>query len=223
MRRMASIGAAVAAGILVASPALAGGPVALVEDVTGTPTGVVSMDYLAAGKVIRLGPKDGLVVDYLGSCERETISGGIVTIGTEESSIAGGKVRREKVQCDGGKLNLTTEQASQSGTVVFRAAPGKPAEGVVAKTLYGLCPLVDLEGGGRLVIERLDQRGDRIELDIAAARLLRGTFYDFAKDGRSLVPGGVYRASANGRSIVFRIDPDARPGESPLAGRLLRL
>ena len=38
-----------------------------------------------------------------------------------------------------------------------------------------------------------------------------------------LVAGGLYRATGNGRSVVFKIDPMAQPGAAPLAGRLLRL
>jgi len=46
---------------------------------------------------------------------------------------------------------------------------------------------------------------------------------DFAKSGVALVPGGVYRAKLADQEIVFKIDPDAKPGEAPLVGRLARL
>jgi hypothetical protein len=211
---------------LLSSPALAADPVALVEDVAGAPAGVEFMDYLSAGKVIRLGAKDGLVVDYFHSCIRETITGGTITIGAAQSSVAGGTVSRQKVECDGGKLRLTTEQAAKSGVVVFRA-PAKPrnlnAEASVERTLYGLSPLIDLRGGGKLLLERLDQPGERLEIDVPANQLVRGTFYDCAKHGQSLARGGIYRATADGRSVVFKVDPMAQPGASPLAGRLLRL
>lgn len=50
------------------------------------------MDYVEPGQVIRLGAADGLVLGYLKSCWRETITGGTVTVGTEQSQVAGGEV-----------------------------------------------------------------------------------------------------------------------------------
>lgn len=214
--------------LLAAAPSRAAEPVALVEDVVGSPAGVEVMAYLTPGSVIRLGASDRLVVDYLASCVRETIKGGVVTIGTVSSNVAGGNVGRETVQCDGVPLKLSTQQAKQSGVVVFRGMP--PSKGsrqadpiAVERTLYGLCPLIDLPGGGRLVIERLDQPGETMAIDIPAAQLIGGTFYDFAKSDRSLAAGGIYRATGGGQSVVFKIDPFAQPGRAPLAGRLLRL
>jgi hypothetical protein len=186
------------------------------------------MEYLPAGKVIALAPKDVIVVDYFHSCVRETITGGTVTVGTERSEVVGGDVSSETVQCDGGQLRLTTQQASQSGVVVYRALPkpgAPPADhNAVERTLYGLSPLIDLQGSaGTLVVERLDQPGARIELNLGTSDLVQGSFYDFARHDRKLVAGGVYRASAHGRSVVFKIDPAARPGEGNLPGRLLQL
>lgn len=213
--------------LLVAVPARAADPVALVEDVAGTPAGVEAMSYLTAGSVIRLGGGDRVVLDYLASCVRETIKGGVITVGTVSSKVAGGKVERETVQCDGSRLALTAQEAAQSSVVVFRMPPSKgnrpSAPIAVERTLYGLCPLVDLPGGGRLVIERLDEPGEPMAIDIPATQLMRGTFYDFAKTDRSLVAGGIYRATAGGQSVVFKVDPFAQPGQAPLAGRLLRM
>jgi hypothetical protein len=101
--------AAIAVFTCLAGPVAAGDPVALVEDVSGNAAGVEFMDYLAAGQEIRLAPKDRLVIDYLRSCWRETITGGTVTIGAEQSNVASGTVGREKIECDGGKLRLTAD------------------------------------------------------------------------------------------------------------------
>ena len=193
-------------------PAAAGDPVAMVEDVSGKPMGVAVMDYLSTGKVIQLGVADRLVISYFHSCTREEITGGVVTIRADQS--------------DGGNLHLTTEQAAKSGVVVFRAPPkpgGQTAEIPIERTLYGQSPLIDLRGGGKLVIERLDAAGEKLELDLPAASLLRGKFYDCAKHGVVLAQGGVYRASVKGRSVVFKIDPLAEPGEVAFAARLLQL
>ena len=111
-------------------------------------------------------------MDYFHSCVRETITGGTVTVGAERSDVIGGDVSFETVQCDGGQLRLTTQQASQSGVVVYRALPKpgeKPTEAnAVERTLYGLSPLIDLHAkSGKLVVERLDKTGERIELNLA--------------------------------------------------------
>ena len=215
------LGAALAA--LWIGGAAAQTPVAVVEDVTGNPAGVEFMDYVAAGKIIRLGPKDAVVLGYMKSCWRETITGGTITVGEEQSAVSDGRVQREKVGCDGGKMQLTQAQASKSGAMVFRAPPrpaGAPPP--VQLTLYGLSPVVEVKGGGKLLIERLDQAGERHEVTIGGQQLLRGSFYDFAKAEKSLVAGGLYRASVGEQQIVFKVDPYARPGQAPVIGRLLR-
>jgi hypothetical protein len=208
-----------------ALPIAAQAQTALVEDVNSKTAGVEFMDYVKVGKVIRLEPQDTIVLSYLKSCWRETISGGTVTVGSEQSEVQLGGVERHKVDCDGGKLMLTAQLASQAAGMVFRdlrsgqrtSAP-KPQI-----TLYGLSPVIEIKGGGMLVIERVDQPGERHELAIASQQLLNGAFYDLAQIGTALVAGGIYRAKVNGRQLVFKIDPDAKQGASPVVGRLLRL
>jgi hypothetical protein len=211
-------------GIFAAAQAHAQTPAALVEDVTGTPAGVEFMDYLPTGRVITLGAGDTLVIGYLRSCVRETIKGGTVTVGSDSSAVVGGTVTAEKVKCDGGGIKLALGQSAKSGVMVFRAPPKSAAGAPPAAqlTLYGLSPVIDLKGGGLLVIERLDEPGERHQVQIAAQQLVRGTFYDFAKSGVALAAGGLYRASTEGRAIVFKVDPFAQPGQAPVVGRLLR-
>lgn len=201
---------------------------ALVEDAKGRNLDVDFMDYVDVGRVIRLGPNDELVLGYLRSCWRETIKGGTVTIGAEQSEVAGGNVRRQKVECDGGRMRLTQAQSGQAGVMVFRAPPrpaGAPAAAPQPQaTLYGLSPVLDVQGGGTVTIERVDQPGEKLTFQVAAQQLQRGAFHDLAKAGQALVAGGVYRASvAPGREIVFKIDPEAKPGQAPIVSRLLRL
>jgi hypothetical protein len=209
-----------------ATPGFAQAPVAVVEDVSGKTAGVEFMDYVFAGKVIRLAPSDSLVLDYMKSCWHEDIVGGTVTVGAEQSQVKDGRVRRTKVECDGGKMALTTQQASKSGAMVFRSGPkATPPAGALPApqlTLYGLSPVVDIKGGGHLVIERLDQPADKIDVTIADHQLFRGALFDFAKDNKELAAGGLYRASVGAHQVVFKIDPYARPGEAPLLSRLLR-
>jgi hypothetical protein len=204
------------------TPLAANAQVALVEDVNSKTAGVEFMDYLQVGKQIRLGKQDTLVLSYLKSCWQESINGGTVTVGAEQSDVAGGKVERRKVDCDAGKLQLTAQQAGQSAGMVVRdlKPPAAPAPQII---LFGSSPIVEIKGGGTLTIERLDQPGERVEIAVAGPLLLKGRFYDLARAGKSLAPGGTYRATAGGRQIVFKVDPGAKPGASPMIGRLLRV
>jgi hypothetical protein len=81
---------------------------------------------------------------------------------------------------------------------------------------------VEVNGDGRLVIERLDKRGERHEVGVRGKSLLRGKFYDFATAEKPLAPGGVYAASFDGQTIVFKVDPESKAGAAPVIGRLLR-
>jgi hypothetical protein len=209
---------------LLAAPAMAEDSVAMVEDVTGTAAGVNLFQYLQAGTVIKLAPADKLVLDYFRSCARETITGGTVTIGNEGSAVAGGAKASEKVVCDGGQYKLTTSQAMQSGTVVFRAAPKAGQPDAVERTLFNLSPIFDLGGPTtRLLVEEIDKPGRRIDLRLSEKDLVQGRFYDFAQHDERLVAGATYRVTANRRSVVFRIDPTAKAASGALAGRLVQL
>src|SRR5262249_29522509 len=148
----------------------------------------------------------------------ETISGGTVTV-------AGGEVARVKVACEGGKMMLSAELAGKSGAMVFRQAPKPQAVALQHPefTLYGLSPVFELRPPGKLVIERLDQPAERPELAVTEQQLVRGAFFDGAKAGVALAPGGIYRAKLADQTIVFKIAPDAKAGDAPLAGRLARL
>ena len=212
------------AGALILT-ASAQAPVAVVEEIEGSAPGVAFMDYVERGQVIRLGAHDRIVLGYLKSCWRETISGGTVTVGTEQSEVAGGEVARAKVACEGGKMMLSAELAGKSGAMVFRQVPKPQAVALphAQFTLYGLSPVFELRPPGKLVVERLDQPGERHEIAVTEQQLLHGAFLDFAKAGMALVPGGLYRAKFADQEIVFKIDSDAKPGDTPLVGRLARL
>jgi hypothetical protein len=202
----------------------ASSPVAVVADIGGAPPGIQLMDYVVPGQVIHLGPQDTVVLGYLRSCWNETITGGTVTVGTEQSDVQGGKVEREKVTCEGGKMMLTAELAGKSGAMVFREAPKRQLPTVHPEfTLYGLSPVIEVKPNGVLVIERVDQPSEHYEITLAGADLLHGRFLDVAKVGVTLAAGGIYRAKAGTQEMIFQIDRQAKPGPSPLVGRLLRL
>src|SRR6516225_6510347 len=141
-------------------PVCAAEPVAMVEEVAGTSAGVNMMDYLATGTILHLGPSDNLVVDYFRSCVRETIKGGTVTIGIDRSTVSGGQLRSQTVDCDGGQLHLSATESGQAGVVAFRGLHAVPS-----RTLFGQSPVFELAGGaGKLVVDRMDKQAPRLEI-----------------------------------------------------------
>ncbi len=111
----------VAAATLIGSAAAAGPlEVALVEKVSGASSGVEFMDYVHSGQVILLGSGDTIVLGYLHSCVRETITGGIVTVGSNQSEVQAGTVSRTRVQCDLGRARVAPELSSAFAGRLFR-------------------------------------------------------------------------------------------------------
>ena len=209
-----------ALAVMAASFPAAAGPAAIVEDVKGRIEKLDVMDYVDPGQVVQLKAGDVLVLGYLKSCLRETISGGKVTVGEDQSQVEGGKVERAKFACDGGKLQLTSEQAGKSGAMVFRKKPTDkataPAPEAAQTTIYSQSPAVAAPKAGQLVIERIDQADKPVTVKMTAARM------DLAKSGVKLDPGGTYRATLDGRQIVFAVDAKAGACAGPLAGRLIQ-
>ena len=218
------LAAAAAIWLLPTGPVAAQAPVALVEEVRGNPAGVEFMDYVNMGHVIKLGPQDTIVLSYLKSCWRETITGATVTVEFEKSRVQGGNVDREKVACDAGRMQLTAETASKGGAMVFREVPtgGKPSPLSLRPQfiLYGTSPVVMMAKGTPTTIERLDRPGERyrVSADFAA----RGPLYDFADHNQALAAGGVYRAIQGSAGVMFQVSFEAKPGKTPLLGRLIK-
>ncbi|GLR99225.1 hypothetical protein [Bradyrhizobium liaoningense] len=217
------IGACVGAFFL-AAPALAQTPAAIVEDVQGKVEGIAFMDYVAPDKIIKLGPKASITLSYLKSCERETISEGVVLVGTEQSTVQLGEVKREKVPCDTNAAKLSERQANQSAATTFRTVRSD-AKSAPSKlpTLYGVAPLVQARSGSTLVIERTDGKEPTITVPLRNETMVGGKFYDFAKAGKSLTPGGSYLAILGTKRYAFQIDASATSSPTPIVGRLLRL
>ncbi len=206
--RLSSVALVFAVGFSAAS---AGEPVAIVETLAAEGTGLQFMDYVEEGRVIDLGTSGTITLGYLASCWIETIRGGRIVVGREQSRVENGEVRRERVDCDGGAIKLSAGEADKSGTMVFRKPPKRRL------TLYGASPVVLLSGaGGSIIIERLDKAGAHLTLT------LEGRFVDLAGSGTTLVPGGIYRATVGDVALEFQIDLLAKPGPSPVVGRLLR-
>ncbi len=196
-------------------------PTALVEDVKSATADVEFMDYVGNGQVIKLEPRDVLVLSYLKSCEHETITGGTVMVGVERSDVQDGQIVRAKVPCDGGKMRLSSQQASKSAASAFRLQSAD-----IQPTLYARTPMVQLpkvlaSEDRTLLIERTDRPGERHEFKIDDTIAAAG-FYDLAKINVSLARGAIYDASIGDHKMTFQIDAKAKSGPAPVVSRLLR-
>jgi hypothetical protein len=196
-------------------------PTALVEDVKSASADIEFMDYVGNGQVIKLEPRDVLALSYLKSCEHETITGGTVIVGAERSDVRDGQIVRAKVPCDGGKIRLSSQQASKSAASAFRLQSAE-----IQPTLYARTPVVQLpkvlsSDDRTLLIERIDRRGERHKLEIDDAIAAAG-FYDLAKINVSLARGAIYDASIGSHKMTFQIDAKAKSGPAPIVSRLLR-
>ena len=216
-----------AAAVMLAGPAAPGAlaqsaaPAALVEDVSAGVGGVEVFDYVPAGKRIELGSAGKLVLGYLASCVEETILGGAVTIGAEQSTVAGGTVQRKTVACAGKPMQLTAEQSGKSGGLVFRRPPSANTSSAPApavdrpRVIPSAGPVVSLPKPGRITIARVDAKAPPVTLDLPAKPV------DLGKRGVRLASGGTYRASYGSSAVVFEIDAQS-PGETSPLARLIR-
>ncbi len=206
-----------------AGSAAAQAPVAVVEEVQGNVTGAEFMDYVVPGKIIKLGAGASVVLGYMKSCRRESISGtGTVIVGQDESKVHLAEVEGTKTECDPAQAHDTTRATSDVAASVVRSVAKGASPAGPQLTLYGTSPLVEAKGRGTLVFERLDRKGERQQFDLTGNQL-KGRFYDLAGTSKSLTPGATYAATFASRRIVFRVDPQAKAGPTPIVGRLLRM
>lgn len=217
---------AICVGLLaLASPAAADSPVAVVEEVQGKVTGAEFMDYVTAKTVIKIDDGGSVVLSYMNSCRREKISGaGTVIVGTEESVVHLADLKAEKTNCDPGQARVATRETRAVAATVLRSVDTDKLGSLPQPqlTLYGASPLVEAKGRGTLTVRRLDLLGERQEVNLGGTQL-KGRFFDFASENVALVPGGLYAATFKSSQIVFRVDPQAKPGATPIVGRLIRM
>lgn len=193
---------------------------AVVEDLSGAVPGVEVFDFLSAGKTITLPTGAKLVLGYMNSCTRETITGaGTVAIGDTGSKVTGAKLQTEHLKCAAAN-QLAQGQAGKSAAMVFRGQPGsgrKRAEiPQPSAVLMYTAPAFQVTKSGQLTIERLDVA------ETVQVFQVNGKLFDYGKTGKKLDAGGYYRAELNGKSTVFQISLDAGEGGGPLLLRLVR-
>ena len=216
--------AAIIGAIGLIGTAYAQTPVAVVEDVHGKVTGAEVMDYVVPGQVIKLGAGGMVVLGYMKSCWRETISGiGTVIVGTEQSAVHLADFNAAKVACDSGQAEKIGNEVGESAATVVRSVKDGALGGPRPLLVHGTSPIIATAARGKLVIERRDVPGERHEVELTPAVLTRGKFYDLARANIALQPGGTYSATLKSRQIVFQVDTAATAGAGPIVGRLVRL
>jgi len=219
MRRLFAVTACLLA---LTATARAEPPVAVVEDVQGKVTGAEFMDYVVPGQVIKLGAGGSITLGYMKSCWRETITGiGTVIVGTEESSVHLSEFKAGKVPCDSGLTEHVGQEVSESAATIVRSIGEEHAKPQLV--LHGQSPLVAVTEHGKLVVDRLDVKGEHYELNLTGAPFVHGKFYDFAKANIALKPGGAYSMKLNSKSVAFVVDADAATGTGPVMSRLVSL
>lgn len=197
-------------------------PVAVVEDVQGKVTGAELMDYVVPGQVIKLGAGAKVIIGYMKSCWRETISGiGTVIVGAEESSVHLAEFKAGKVPCDSSQAERVNKEAGESAATLVRSLRDDTQPPPLV--LHGQSPIVETSERGKLVVERLDVKGEHYEVDLTKASPARGKFYDLDKSHIALKPGGAYSMKLNSKFNAFVVDSGATPGAGPVIGRLVTL
>lgn len=193
---------------------------AVVEDLSGTVAGAEVFDFLSPGKTLTLPAGARLVLGYMDSCTRETVTGpGTVTIGETGSKVTGAKLQTEQLKCAAAN-QLAQGQAGKSAAMVFRGQPGsgrKRAEiPQPSAVLMYTAPAFQVAKPGQLTIERLDVA------ETVQVFQVTGKLFDYGKTGKKLDAGGYYRVELHGKSTIFHISLDAGEGAGPLLLRLVR-
>ncbi len=206
----ACIGALLALPFAAAPAQSADAPTAIVEDADPGRTDIGLFEMLQNGHKISLKKGEQLILGYLQSCMRETITGGEVVVGAKKSAVTGGQVNSEKVECAGGQVALDKSSKGKAGVVVFRKAP-KKKKSRTAKTktltLHDTSPLVRLKTpAAAITLQRLDEPGPPENISVS------GNTADLRAEGIKLAPGGSYVISAGKRRVRLKVAPDARDG-----------
>lgn len=194
-----------------APQARAGEPVAIVEEAPER-TGVFFMDYLEAGAAFELASDEKLIISYLKSCQRETITGGRIIVGFEKSAVKGGALAREEIDCSGRGMKLSAGQAQESGVTAYRETDKFAA----FAASYGTQPIFAPIENGPAIIQRVDSFEPPKDVEATGARL------DLQALGISLTPGAIYRLRGPKVDFLFAIAPTAKAGPVPLIARLIR-
>lgn len=204
---MSGFAACAALMLLVPGASAATKPVAIVEDSPKTTGRGQAFDLLEQNEVLKLASGETLVLGYLKSCTRETITGGTVTIGAKESTVEGGKVTREKTECTQTKLALTADESQQSATIAFRGQ---------IKHVYTRQPLIVAEKSETVKIEPIEG-GESWNLRPENGRI------DFRAAKFEMQPGMRYKVTGAKASLIVEVDAAATTAKTGVLERVVVL
>jgi hypothetical protein len=230
--------------LLIASDPVRAEPTAIVEDARPEVPEAEFLALLEPGQVIELPPGGTLVLGYLRSCTRETITGGTVEIGHSESSVTGGSVDRDAASCPGGSRVAAPAQGRVMAGVSVRSVAGnntaEPSprsdtdDGDEAVLVRSLGPIVLLPTeGGQLEIRRMPSDGTTGR-DPAVARVIASLhppvatlaaetqLVDLGREKVLLEPGEAYLLVSGDRTLRIDVAPEADAILGPPLGRLVR-
>jgi hypothetical protein len=186
-------------------------PLILVENISAQVPNVMPMTYIKLGTTIDLGQSTMLVLDYLNTCVRETIIGGVVRIGGRFSRSDHGTVENSRMTCDGGNLQLAA--AASQGGVVYRALGNPLIIRSTSPVFLAATPgtlSISPEGEDKTIDEQVPDNGHHgvFLLDLAEAKI-------------SLRRGTTYEAKMGDRHVTFRVDDKAGGADVPLLQRMV--
>jgi hypothetical protein len=198
---------AAASILLVPAVVAASKPVAIVEDSPKTAGRGQVFDLLNESEVLTLAPGETLILGYLKSCTRETITGGTVTVGAKESAVEGGKVSREKTECTQTKLALTADESQQSATIAFRGA---------IKHVYTRQPII-MAGHSKSVKIEAVEGGKNWDMKP------KNGLIDFEAAKIEMQPGARYKVTGEKASLIVEVDAAATTAKTGLLERVVVL
>jgi hypothetical protein len=199
--------------------------VAVVENATpGAP--VQMMDYVFAKQSIKLPPKGKITLSYLNGCLSETFTGGTITVGMKESTVAGGvRTNAARPGCKPA-TPIVLASASEAGATVNRITPFSNAHWD-ERALHSGPPVFKWEVSAGAVtqvrVKDMDKPGEPVVWQGPVTR----NWVIYPATAAKLAPGMPYKAEAlAGDSVVasalFSIDPALDEGDS-LAARVVPL
>jgi hypothetical protein len=194
--------------ILAIGPAAAAPkPVAIVEESSRNEGPGQTFDLVAEGTEIGLSPSETIVLGYLKSCVRETITGGKVVIGNKESAVEGGKVSREKTECAVTQLALTADESQQSATIAFRGQ---------VKHIYTRQPIIIARKSDGVIIEPVNG-GETWRIEPENGRI------DFQAAKLEMQAGAAYRVKGFTQTVIVEVDPKADKAKTGILERIVIL
>lgn len=188
--------------ILAAGSAWAAPRVAIVEAGQAADAGLMEFALLTEETEFKLAPGETITIGYFASCISETITGGTVVVGAEQSMVTGGEVTRtEGGQCTEPRMDLTTDESQQSASIVWRGDED------MVKIIHDRSPILRSRGGDTLFVEIVPLQGG-VPMKLKSENGL----IDLAAEKLELRPGQSYHVKTGKNTVMLEVAPDAKTG-----------